>query len=290
MLYAATAYALWGLFPIYFKALQGIPPTEILAHRIMWSVGFLLVVLAWRRQWAWLGALRRQPKVLAGFIASAATLTCNWLTYIWAVNDGRILEASLGYFITSLFSVAFGFLLLRERLRSGQWLAVLLAASGVAWLTWQSGHLPWVALILAGSWGLYSLLRKTAALGALEGLTLETLLLLPIALCYLIVLTATGHGTVTTAPALSQWLLAASGPITALPLLLFAAGARRMSLTLLGLMQYISPTLQLLLGIWLYHEPFDSARLTGFVLIWSALAVFSLEGLWKNWSGRSHRA
>jgi chloramphenicol-sensitive protein RarD len=166
----------------------------------------------------------------------------------------------------------------------------MLTGCGVAWLTWQSGHPPWAALLLAGTWGFYSLLRKTAALGALEGLTLETLLLFPIALGYVIVLVLNGGGTVTAAPATAQWLLAAAGPITAVPLLLFAAGARRLSLSLLGLMQYISPTLQLVLGIWLYHEPFDSARLTGFLLIWSALAVFSLESLWKNWRGRSRSA
>lgn len=290
MLYAAVAYASWGLFPIYFKALQAIPPADILAYRIIWSLGFLFIVLAWRRQWAWIGKVLRHPKMLVGFAASSTLLAFTWLVYIWAVNHGRVLDASLGYFINPLFSVALGFLLLRERLRIGQWLAMALAVCGVVWLTWQSGHPPWIALVLAIAWAFYSVLRKTAALGALDGLVLETLLMFPIALGYLALLALAGQGSFAAAPPASQWLLVASGPLTALPLLLFAAGARRIPLSLLGLLQYISPTLQLVLGIWLYREPFDSTRLTGFVLIWSALAVYSLEGLWKNWSTRSNRA
>jgi len=287
MLYAAAAYAVWGLFPLYFKALQSIAPEQILLHRMVWSLGFLLIVLAWRRQWAWLGDVLKRPKVLAGFAASAVLLSSNWFIYIWAVNNGRVVDSSLGYFINPLFNVLLGFLLLRERLRPVQWTAVALAAAGVAWLTWQSGHLPWIALALATTFGLYGLLRKTAALGALEGLALETLLLFPLALGYLVVLTLHHENQFLSASTAQQWLLAAAGPITAIPLLLFAAGARRISLSLLGLLQYIGPTLQLLLGVWLYHEPFGGIRLVGFVLIWSALAVYSLEGLWNNWAAKS---
>jgi chloramphenicol-sensitive protein RarD len=290
MLYAALAYIMWGVFPVYFKALQGVPTDEILVHRVLWSLALLLVVLAWRRQWSWLGVVMRQPRVLAGFAASALILSGNWFIYIWAVNSGHVLDASLGYFINPLVNVTLGFVFLRERLRPGQWLAVALAACGVAWLTWQSGHPPWVALVLATSFGAYGLLRKTAALGPLEGLTLETLILFPLALGYLILLTVTNQNSFSGASASTQWLLAAAGPITAVPLLLFAAGARRIPMSMLGLMQYISPTLQLLLGVWLYNEPFGGARLVGFILIWTALAVYSLEGLWRAWSARTTAA
>jgi chloramphenicol-sensitive protein RarD len=290
MLYAAAAYAMWGVFPLYFKSLQEIPPDQILMHRMVWSLVFVVIVLAWRKQWAWLGNVMRRPKVLAGFAASAVLLSTNWFIYIWAVNHGHVVESSLGYFINPLFNVFLGFLLLGERLRFGQWIAVALAACGVTWLTWQSGALPWIALLLAITFGLYGLLRKTAALGALEGLALETLLLFPLALTYLIILTMKGSNSFMTASTTTQWLLAAAGPITAVPLLLFAAGARRIPLSVLGLLQYIGPTLQLLLGVWLYHEPFGGARLLGFVLIWSALAVYSLEGLWKTWAARLRSA
>lgn len=281
MLFAAASYVIWGLFPLYFKALQSIPAIEILLNRMVWSLLFMLLVLAWRQQWSWLGAVRRQPRVLAGFGASALLLASNWFIYIWAVNNGRVVDSSLGYFINPLVNVLLGFLVLRERLRPGQWAAVALAAAGVAWLTWQAGQLPWIALVLAGTFASYGLLRKTASLGALEGLSLETLLLFPLALGYLTWLTLDGHNAFLAAPAPTQWLLVAAGPITAIPLLLFAYGARRIPFSTLGLLQYIGPTLQLLLGVWLYHEPFSGARLAGFVLIWAALAVYWLEGVWR---------
>lgn len=290
MLYAALSFSIWGMFPLYFKALQAITPLEILVHRMLWSLVFVAVLLALRRQWAWLGNVLRQPRVLAGFSLSSLLLAGNWLLYIWSVNNGRVVDASLGYFINPLVSILLGFLLLHERLRPVQWIAVALAAAGVAWLTWQAGHLPWIGLSLAISFGGYGLLRKTALLGPLEGLSLETLLLFPFALGYLIYLTLTGHNTFLAAPEASQWLLVAAGPITAIPLLLFAAGARRIPLSLLGLLQYLSPTLQLLLGVWLYHEPFGLVRTTGFGVIWAGLALYSAEGLWRNWSVRGNSA
>lgn len=286
ILYAASAYALWGVFPLYFKSLQEIPPMEILLHRMVWSLVFVAAVLAVRKQWAWLGDVVRRPKVLAGFAASAVLLSSNWFIYIWAVNNGHVVESSLGYFINPLFNVLLGMLILRERLRPIQWIAVGIAAFGVAWLTWHGGTLPWIALLLATTFALYGLLRKTAALGALEGLALETLLLFPLACGYLVLLSVQGQNHFTTASTSAQLLLAAAGPITAIPLLLFASGARRIPLSLLGLLQYIGPTLQLLLGVWLYHEPFGGARLAGFALIWSALAVYTAEGLWQNWKAR----
>lgn len=284
ILYAVAAHAIWGLFPLYFKALQAIPPEQIVLHRMVWSLAFLGVVLTWRRQWAWLSDIARKPKVLGGFAVSALLLSVNWFIYIWAVQNGRMVDASLGYFINPLVNVLLGLLLLRERLRPIQWTAIGLAASGVAWLTWQSGQLPWVALSLAATFGLYGLLRKTAVLGALEGLALETLLLFPFAMTWLAVLSIEHRNVFFDVPLYLQALLAAAGPITAIPLLLFTSGARRIPLSLLGMLQYIGPTLQLLIGVWLYHEPFGEARLTGFALIWGALAVYSLESLWQTWT------
>lgn len=284
MLFAAGAYLIWGLFPLYFKMLQGIAPLEILLHRVLWSLLFLLSVLAWRRQWRWLQDVLRQPRVLLGFAASALLLSCNWYLYIWSINNGRIVDASLGYFINPLVNVLLGFVLLRERLRAAQWCAIALAAAGVLWLTWHSGSLPWISLLLAVTFGFYGLLRKTARLGALEGLSLETLLLFPLAFGSLALLAQHGQNAFSAASGANRWLLAAAGPITAVPLLLFAAGARRIPLSLLGLLQYISPSLQLLLGVWLYHEPFSAVRQIGFAAIWAGLAVYTLEGLWRTWA------
>jgi len=287
IVYAAAANILWGLFPIYFKALQGFSPLEILLQRMVWALAFLFIVLALRQQWSWLGKVAHQPKVLAGFAASAILLSVNWYVYIWAVNNDHVVDSSLGYFITPLVNVLLGFLLLHERMRPIQCAAVALAAAGVAWLTWQAGHLPWIGLAIAFSFGSYGLLRKTAALGPLEGLSLETLLLFPLAFGYLAVLAWHGQNAFLHASTAYKWLVAAAGPITAIPLLLFAAGARRIPMSTLGLLQYLAPTLQLLLGVWLYDEPFGGARMAGFVAIWSALAVYSLEGLWQAWHSKT---
>jgi chloramphenicol-sensitive protein RarD len=283
ILYAALAFLCWGSFPLYFHALGEVPPTQILAHRVLWSLLFLVIVLTVRRQWKWLPEVLRRPRVIGSFIASAFLLSANWLVYIWAVNNGHVIESSLGYFINPLVNIMFGYLLLKERLRTGQWLAIALAGCGVAWLAWQSGSVPWIALILASSFGAYGLMRKTAALGALEGLSFETMLLFPLALGYVIWLSLHGENAFTGAAADStRWLLVAAGPITAIPLLLFATGARRIPLSALGLLQYISPTIQFLLGVWLFHEAFTADRLVGFVVIWSALALYAAEGLWQR--------
>lgn len=253
-------------------------------HRMAWSLVFLMLVLAWRKQWAWMGEVLRKPRVMAGFVASALLLSVNWFVYIWSVNNGHVVDASLGYFITPLVNVLLGFLLLRERLRRLQWAAIALAACGVGWLTWQAGHLPWIGLVLAASFGTYGLLRKTATLGTLEGLSLETLLLFPLAFSLLSTLTLGGYNSFFTASVGTQWLLAAAGPVTAIPLLLFAAGARRIPLSMLGLLQYIAPSIQLLLGVWLYHEPFGGGRLIGFSVVWMALVIYSIEGVWHAWA------
>ena len=282
ILSAALAFLCWGLFPIYFHALGDVPPMQILAHRVLWSLGFLLVVLLLMRQWKWL-ALVRQPKVFWSFAASAFLLSANWLIYIWAVKNGHVLDASLGYFINPLVNIMFGYLLLKERMRPAQWCAIAIAALGVAWLTWQSGSVPWIALFLAASFGGYGLLRKTAALGALEGLSFETMVLFPFAAGYVLWLTMHGENAFLNAPSdTTRWLLVAAGPTTAIPLLLFASGARKIPLSILGLLQYLSPTLQFLLGVWLFHEAFNSTRAVGFVMIWAALALFAGEGLWRS--------
>jgi chloramphenicol-sensitive protein RarD len=276
---AALAFLAWGLFPLYFHAINEVPPLQILAHRMLWSLLFLLIVLGVRGQWGWLNVVRK-PRVLASFVASAFLLSANWLIYIWSVNNGHVIEASLGYFINPLVNIMFGYLLLKERLRPVQWTAIAIAAFGVAWLTWQSGTVPWIALMLAATFGGYGLLRKTAALGALEGLSFETMVLFPLAAGYVIWLTLHGENAfINTASNSTRWLLVAAGPITAIPLLLFASGARQIPLSVLGLLQYLSPTMQFLLGVWMFHEAFTAERLVGFALIWAALGLFACEGL-----------
>ncbi|MEY2875158.1 MAG: EamA family transporter RarD [Pseudomonadota bacterium] len=282
ILQASLAYVMWGLFPLYFRLLHSIGALEVLAHRVVWSLVFLLGVLAARRHWDWLGPALRNRRVLALFTASSALIATNWYVYIWAIGHDRVVDASLGYFITPLVNVLTGSLVLKERLRPMQWAAVATAAVGVAWLTWAQGALPWIALILAASFSSYGLLRKTASLGALEGLTLETLLLGPIAVAGLGWAMAHGQSVFPGATVDLQLLLMAAGPLTAVPLLLFAGGARRIPLSLLGMLQYIGPTIQLALGVWLFHEPFAGPRAQGFVIIWAACALFSAELWWRS--------
>ncbi len=281
--YAALAFFCWGLFPLYFHTIKDVPSMEILVHRVLWCMLFLIGVLTWRRQWGFLATMRERPKVVGSFVLSSLFLSGNWFVYIWAVNNDHVLDASLGYFINPLVNVMLGYLLLKERLRAVQWAAIGLAACGVLWLAVQAGHVPWIALILAFSFGLYGLMRKTAALGALEGLAFETIMLLPMAVAYMGWLAMHGNSVFINTPADStRWLLVAAGPITAIPLLLFAAGARRIPLSLLGVMQYIAPTMVFLMGVWIFHEPFSQQRLIGFILIWTALAVYAGEGLWQS--------
>ncbi len=289
---AALAFVTWGLFPLYFQFIAQVPPLEVVLHRSVWSLLCVLALLAWQRRWAWLPQSLRRPRQLGLFTLSALLLWCNWLVYVYAAQSGHVVEASLGYFINPLVNVLLGVVVLRERLGKVQWLAVGLAATGVVWLTWQAGRLPWVALVLAGSFGLYGLMRKTAALGALEGLALENLLLAPIVVPALWWWSATRDGVLLQGlTPLLGWLLLA-GPLTAAPLLLFAAAARRLPLATLGLVQYVSPTLQLLLGVWVFNEPFGGARLVGFALIWSGLALVSAQalGLPARWLNRSSPA
>ncbi|WP_342620272.1 EamA family transporter RarD [Rhodoferax sp. GW822-FHT02A01] len=282
VLFASSAYIAWGLFPLYFHMLGGVGALEVVMHRTVWSLVFLLCVLLVMRRWAWLRQVTSQPRVLGAFALSAALLTVNWLTYVWAVQNRHVLDASLGYFILPLVNVAIGFFVLHERPRRGQWLAVVVATAGVLWLAIQAGHPPYTALVLALSFGVYGLLRKVGALGALEGLTLETLLLAPFAVCVLAYLTWQGQSAFVQGDVPTLAWLVLGGPLTATPLLLFAAGARRITLTTMGILQYIAPSLQFALGVWLFHEPFQSARFVGFLLIWTALVIYSVEGWWMS--------
>ena len=286
LVYAALAYALWGLFPIYFHALARVDAFQIVLHRSLWSFLFVWAVLVAMRRLQWVPAVVRQPRLVAQFGLSALLLSTNWLLYVWAVNHGHVVEASLGYFVTPLVNVLLGTCVLKERPRRLQWIAVAVAACGVLWLTLTLGRPPWIALGLAGSFGSYGLLRKTAPLGALEGLAVETAVLAPVALVVLAWLSAP-HGGL---PGLFAgmdgatvgWLLFA-GPLTAIPLLLFAAGARRITMATLGTLQYLSPTIQFLLGVTWFGEPLQDTRLVGFVLIWLALGVYSADGfLWMR--------
>lgn len=286
MFYAISSFLIWGLFPLYFRMLHDVAFFDIVVHRIFWSLIFLAVLLTWKRQWAWCGDIARKPRVLLGFLLSALLLSSNWLLYVWAVNSDRIVDASFGYFMSPLISVLFGCLIFKEKLRPLQWMAVLMTLGAVSWLTWMSGALPWIGLTIAATFSSYGLMRKIAHLGALEGLTLETILLSPLVLVVLIVSTLHGSNGFLQASLPSQILLALSGPVTAIPLLLFAHAARRIPMSLLGVLQYISPTIQLMTGIFIYDEPFSGPRMTAFIVIWAALALYSLEGLWRLWSAR----
>ena len=282
VLSAGCAFFMWGVFPLYLKTLKAIPPLEILSHRVFWSFVMLALILTVRHQWGWITNIKKNPRITAAFIASASMLAINWVVYIWSINHDRIVDASLGYFIAPLFNVLFG-VMLGERLRLWQWISVGLAATGVAWLTISAGQLPWIGLTLAFTFGLYGLLRKTASLGALEGLTLETLVMLPLSALFLLLPESGSSHAFVNAGINTSLLLIAAGPVTAIPLLLFAYGARRIPLSLVGILQYIGPTIQLLLGIYLYNEVFSSTKFIGYGLIWCALGLYSIESLWQAW-------
>ncbi len=282
VLYALGAYLCWGFLPVFWKAVQQASPLEILAHRVVWSLLFLLILLAILRKWRWTRAVISDRRILFTFALTSLVLSINWLTYIWAVNAGHVIETSLGYFINPLVNVLLGVVVLHERMRWGQWLAIGVATVGVLYLTIALGSLPWIALTLAFSFGLYALIRKMAALNSLEGLTLETLFMIVPASFYLLYLESVGRGTFGHLSPTFSSLLITTGVVTAIPLLLFAAGARRIPLSLVGILQYTSPTIQFLLGVFLYREPFSATKLVGFVLIWLALTLYTGESLWQR--------
>ncbi|MEP6506088.1 MAG: EamA family transporter RarD [Betaproteobacteria bacterium] len=288
LLQAALAYVIWGLFPLYFHALNRVDAFEIVVHRSLWSFVFVWLGLLATGRLQWLGDVVRRPRLLGQFALSALLLSANWLLYVWAVNHGNVVEASLGYFVTPLVNVLLGTWVLKERPRRLQWIALAVAATGVLWLTVTLGRPPWIALGLAASFGSYGLLRKTAALGAVEGLALETAVIAPVALVALAMLAAPRGGVFTGMDGGSIAWLVLSGPLTAIPLLLFAAGARRITLATLGTLQYLSPSIQFLLGVAWFGEPLQGTRLVGFALIWLALIVYSVDGF--AWMRRQRAA
>ena len=281
--YGAAAYALWGLFPVYWKLVQFVPADQLIAHRLAWSFLLLAGVLARHRSRADRGSpqtaaagLSRQ--VIALYGGAAILLALNWFIYVWAVNHAFLVEASLGYFITPLVNVLLGVGLLRERLRRLQWCAVTLGAAGVVSLSFAYGAVPWIAIALAITFGVYGLVKKRAPYGPVAGLTVETGVLVLPAIAYLVGVELRGSGAFGQAALSSQLLVVASGIITTVPLVLFAAAVHRVPLSLIGILQYISPTLNFLLGVFVYSEPFTPQQLAGFALVWSALIVFGAEG------------
>jgi chloramphenicol-sensitive protein RarD len=275
--YALGAYIFWGLFPIYWKLLAGVPALQLLGHRIFWSFLLLFGVIMISRQGREFRATLNLRVVIIYSVA-AVLIAINWLTYVWAVGAGFIVETSLGYFINPLLSVFLGVIILRERLRPLQWLPIGLATVGVLYLTFAYGALPWVALTLAFSFGFYGLVKKTAPLGSLQGLTLETGILFIPALIFLVYSEISGAGAFLHSTVLVNLMLVGAGLITIIPLLLFASSAQRIPLTLIGVLQYINPTMQFLLGVFIFKEPFDHRRLIGFGIVWVALILFGLEG------------
>lgn len=290
ILYGIGAYTLWGLLPIYWKALQQVPALEILANRMVWSLAFVVALLVIRRHWSWLRPALGNRRIMLTYLATSSLLAINWLTYIWGVNAGFIIETSLGYFINPLLNVLLGVIFLRERLRIGQFLALCLAAGGVVYLTAVYGAFPWIAITLALTFGFYGLLRKTGSLDSTEGLTLETAVYFLPAMIYMLYLNANNAGSFANSDPRTTLLLVGTGVVTGIPLLLFGAAARRITMTNLGLLQYIAPTMQFLLGVFVYNEAFNRDQLAGFALIWLALIVYSMEGLRHNRSEKDTAA
>jgi len=271
------AYVLWGFFPIYWKFLHEVSALQVIGHRIGWSFLLLIMVIVLTNQWKEFRSAALKAKTIGIYLIAGILLSINWLVYVWGVNAGFIVETSLGYFINPLVSVLLGVIFLRERLRSVQWIPVALAAAGVIYLTVTYGRPPWIALSLAFSFGTYGLVKKIAPLGSLYGLTLETAIVFPIALIYLAYANISGTGAFLHQGVRTDIFLIGTGVVTSIPLLMFASAARQIPLTMIGILQYIAPTLQFLIGVFVYHELFDQSRLFGFGLVWMALIIFWVE-------------
>ena len=274
------AYLIWGLVPVFFKQIAEVPADEIIAHRVVWAMVLMTAVIGFGRGFADARRITRIPLQLARIALASVLVIINWLVFVWGVNNGHILETSLGYFILPLFNVALGVLVLKERLRPLQWLAVLLAAIGVTIEAARAGGLPWIALVLAGTFGIYGLLRKQLPLDAASGLFLETVCMTPAALAWLAWLTLSGQNHFGGGPGLlngRDLMLIATGAVTAIPLLLFAIAARRLPLTMMGFLQYLAPSITFLLAVFVYGEPLDLTRTLAFAVIWTGLAVYSID-------------
>jgi len=279
VLLGVAAYLLWGAFPLYWPLLEPAGAFEILGHRMIWSLVVMAVVVVALRRVPHLLALLGSPRTLGILAIAGVTITVNWGTYIWAVNHGKVVETSLGYFINPLVTMLMGVLILRERMRSRQWAAVGIAAAAVIVLTLDYGRVPWVALILACSFGTYGLAKKQAGAGAFESIALETSVVAPFALAYVVALGATGHGHFTTDGVGHALLFVSSGVVTAIPLICFGAAAVRVPMVTLGLLQYLAPIGQFALGVFYRHEQMSAGRWVGFGIVWIALAIFSYDML-----------
>ena len=277
LIYGAIAYALWGLFPLYFALLDAVPPVEVVAHRVVWSLLFMLIVIAIARTWRLLIAAFRSPRTLGLLALASIFIAINWGTYVYAVSSDQVVQASLGYIMNPLVSVALGVVILRERLRQLQWVAVGIAVIAVGILTWSYGAPPWISLTLAISFALYGLMKKLAGVGSVQSLTVETTLLAPIAMAVIIGFGVTHSDYALLTDPLTDLLLVLLGPITAIPLLAFGAAANRIPISSLGIMQYITPIMQFLIGVIIFSEPMPASRWIGFAVIWLAVVVFSLD-------------
>ncbi|MBE0542641.1 MAG: EamA family transporter RarD [Verrucomicrobia bacterium] len=277
LMYGLAAYTMWGVFPLYFRALAHVSPWVIVCHRILWSAVFLGMIHSMRGEWLRLWPVVRQPRSLSLLAAGGVLIALNWLVFIYTVTTAQVLEASLGYFINPLLSVALGMIFLRERLRRGQWVAVIIAAAAVANLALRGDKLPWIALALAGTFGLYGLVRKKVDLPSLQALFVETTVLLPVAFLGLVWLPAPEPSRIPSG--ITFGLLAFTGVITAIPLLFFGAAVRRLNLSTVGFLQYVGPTLQFVVAIMVFREPLDQAKLASFGLCWVAIGVYVADSL-----------
>ncbi len=275
------AFVIWGLFPLYLKPLQAVGTLEVIAHRVAWSCVFIFMLMLVRRELGQVRAVLANPALLARLCLSAGLITVNWVVYVYAVANGQVVETSLGYFINPLLNVLLGLLFLRERLSPAQWVSVGLATVAVVYMSVISGNPPWISLTLAAAFGLYGFVRKVIAVEALPGLAVETFLLLPAAAGYLIWLEVTGVGALGHSSGGIDALLVGSGFITAVPLFLFAYGARLLPYSTMGLIQYLAPTLQLVLGLAVFGETLEHSRAVGLALIWAGLAIYTIDGMWR---------
>jgi chloramphenicol-sensitive protein RarD len=277
--YASSAFLIWGISPIYWKAMRVVPALEIILHRIVWSFILLLPLIIILRRWQEFVDALKNYRTLLILLFTAMIVGGNWLLYIWAVNNDYLLQASLGYYINPLVNVVLGMVFLKERLRLLQIVAVMLATAGVIYLTVYFGAFPWIALTLAVTFGFYGLIRKVAPVGSLVGLTVETLLLSIPALVYIVYLDIQGQGSIFRVSLKLDLLLVGCAPVTAIPLLLFTLGARRLYLSTMGLLQYIAPSCMFILAVFLFREPFAMAQVVTFILIWTALAIYSMDSM-----------
>jgi len=282
ILYGVGAYALWGLFPLYWKQLHAVNTLQVIGHRIGWSFILLMVYIVATGQWKRFRSVAFTRKTIGMYSIAGVLLSINWLIYVWGVNSGFIVETSLGYFINPLLSVLLGVIFLRERLRPMQWVPVGIAAIGVAYLAFVYGHLPWIALTLAFSFGFYGFVKKLSPLGSLYGLTLETGILFPVALIYLAIVGFNGTGAFLHDGTTVDMFLIGAGVVTTIPLLMFASAAKQVPLSIVGMLQYLAPTLQFLIGVLVYKEPFDQAHFIGFSIVWVALIIFAVESYFAN--------